>query len=87
MVKLHKPEMITNGKDAAPVMYKHQLQATKKTKTFEKDEIASCYIARMSDGRYAVMDANFLNYTKHYEVFTETDLDESFNEIEVLVPA
>lgn len=72
--------MMGYGKDAKPVMPRHRLTATKDTRTFKKDESDECFITRMSDGRFAVFTATFAEQTKHMEVFTETDLHESFIE-------
>lgn len=80
MVKLHAPTMNYNGKDAAPVMPRHRLTATKDTRRFKKGESDECFITKMSDGRYSVMTAIFAGPTKHYEVFTEDELHESFTE-------
>ncbi len=66
--------------DDLPLMWKHSLTATKDTRQFKKGDYAICFITQMSDGRYAVTDANFNNTTKYYEVFTPTELQESFNE-------
>lgn len=81
MVTIHKSESTkdTNG-NLVPYMRVHKLQATKKTRTFSEDEIDDCYIAKMTDGRFQVFTASFME-TKHHEVFTEKDLHESFNEI------
>lgn len=59
----------------------HLLKAKIDTQSFKKDEEAKCFISTMSDGRFAVTDANFSNFTKHYEVFTEKELHEFFDEI------
>lgn len=81
MVTIHVPEMtITNGKSAAPVMYRHLLTAIKETRSFKEGETAECFITKMSDGRFAVTDANFGKFTPHYEVFTEDELHNSFTE-------
>jgi hypothetical protein len=77
MVTINAPQM---NADKQPVMYTHSLTATRKTKTFKVGESAVCFITRMSDGRFAVMDASFAQVTKHYEVFTESELHESFTE-------
>lgn len=80
MVKLHTPQMMGYGQDAKPVMPRHRLTATKDTRTFKKDESDECFITHMSDGRYAVFSAIFAGPTKHMEVFTESELHESFIE-------
>lgn len=80
MVRLYNPKMNGLGPDALPIMPVHRLKAVKKTKTFEVDEIGECFITIMSDGRYSIMDADFLNYQKHYQVFTEKELHDSFED-------
>jgi hypothetical protein len=85
MVKLHNPEMQSNG--SAPVMPRHFLEATKDTRSFKKGETDTCFITLMSCGRYSVMTAIFAGHTKHYEVFTEKELHESFNESNPELPA
>jgi hypothetical protein len=82
MVILHNPEMAT-GKtkaDFAPVMHRHHLTATKNTRSFKAGDFSQCFITKMTCGRFAVMSADFLNFTKHYEVFNADELQESFNE-------
>lgn len=79
MVTIHTPQMQANGD--TPIMPVHTLQATTDTKTFKKGETAKCFITKMSDGRFSLMDANFLNTTVHYEVHSEESLHESFTEI------
>jgi hypothetical protein len=81
MVHLHNPEMVSVDKNtAAPIMHRHMLTATRRTRSFKEGESAECFIAKMSDGRFMVMGADFMNYTEHYEVFTEHELHESFSE-------
>jgi hypothetical protein len=83
MVTIHTPQTTDDGMgNKMPVMPRHKLMAKTKTKTFEIGEIVECFIARMTCGRYEVMDANFYNTTEHFEVFTYEDLHNSFEEIE-----
>lgn len=81
MVTLHKPTSTkdTNGA-LVPTMVVHKLQATKDTRSFKSGETDDCYIAKMTDGRFQVFTASFME-TKHHEVFSEKDLHESFNEL------
>lgn len=65
-------------------MPKHQLKALKKTKSFEVGEVLLCFIQKMSDGRYSVMNGHFMHST-HYEVFANAaELHETFEEIAIL---
>lgn len=65
-----------------PIMPIHKLEALVDTKTMNKGDIFSMFIAKMSDGRFAIMDANMSYQTVHYEVHTEESLHQSFQEIE-----
>lgn len=81
MVTLHRPTAtIGNNGEIAPVMPIHKLTAKKDTRTFTAGEQQDCYIAKMSDGRYQVFDATFINVTNHHECFTEQELHDSFDE-------
>lgn len=62
-----------------PVMPLHKLTANKKTRAFKDGETVVCFISKMTDGRFSVMNGHFLR-TTHYEVFTEKELHESFTE-------
>lgn len=62
-----------------PVMPVHPLTAKKDTRAFKEGESVACYIFKMQDGRYGVSNATFKNIT-HYEVFTEAELHDSFDE-------
>lgn len=80
MVKINPVSFAKVGDN--PIMPVHQLKAKADTRQFKKDDEAKCFISKMSDGRFAVTDANFKNFTKYYEVFTEKELHESFDETE-----
>jgi hypothetical protein len=63
----------------SPVMPIHRLTVLKDSRHFKTGEVVDCFIQKMSDGRLSVTDANFLNFTKHYEVFgSYKDLDDTF---------
>jgi hypothetical protein len=81
MVTIHSPEMTQTKERFIPIMPRHRIEATRDTRTFNKGDVAECFIARMSDGRFMVMDDSFASVTIHYEVHTEKSLHESFTEL------
>lgn len=59
----------------------HTLTANTPTKCFRLGERADCFIVKMDNNRFAVTDADFKGVTPHYEVFTENELHDTFNEV------
>jgi hypothetical protein len=62
-----------------PIMPVHQLTAKKDSRHFKDGEHVACYLFKMTDGRFAVSNASFRTIT-HYEVFTEKELHDTFDE-------
>ena len=81
MVTLKNPQAnIDKDGRILPVMPVHRITAKRNTKTFSAGQTSDVFITRMTDGRLSVFDASFKNTQKHYEVFTEEDLHDSFDE-------
>lgn len=71
----------TNKDGVMPVMNVHLITCLKDFATFKKDSNYQVFIAKFDNNRFAVMSADFFNYTEHYKVFdSEDELHETFHE-------
>lgn len=79
MVTIHPINRVQKGE--TPMMWRHNLEATKETKTFKENERHVCMISKMDNGRFGVFSASFAG-GKYEVIESEKDLHESFQEIE-----
>lgn len=83
MVKMNTPEVVVTKGEIIPIMHQHQLTVTKQSKQFTLGESLKCFVAKYSNGRFAVWDCSWLHHNK-YEVFSEAELHETFSELSTL---
>lgn len=76
---MNQKEVIIGKDGITPVMHQHTLTCLKSSKQFKADETLKCFVAEMDGKRFAVWDAHWSHHNK-YEVFTEQELHENFNE-------
>ena len=79
MVTIHPIKRVQ--KDGTPEMWRHVLRANKETKTFKLDEVHTCFVAKMDNGRFAVFSASFSG-GKYEVIESEMALHHSFTEME-----